>query len=92
MAQIKPLTVSLIINEKLMIKIGHQGVHLYQQSLGHLSHDENELENVSNTNLIDGENIARKKKVRCSAKCTFICTIDCARLNPNANFHASFKP
>ena len=45
-----------------MIKIGHQGVHLYQQSLKHLSHDENELENVSNTNLIDGENIARKKK------------------------------
>ena len=48
-------------------------------------------ENVSNTNLIDGENIARKKKVRYCAFCTLICTMDSARLNPNANFHASFK-
>ena len=38
----------------------HQGVNLSRDLYM-------KKENVSNTNLIDGENIARKKKVRCCA-------------------------
>ena len=45
-----------------MKKTCHQGVNLYPKDRGHLSRDLYEKLNVSNTNLIDGENIARKKK------------------------------